>query len=424
MRIFRPACLFHIVATLLACGLISSCSIIDEIKVQFRKQEAIETYNKSVDYVNSQKFRLAYPLLLRAHELDPENNFVNHALGKTLIGLGKADMALPYLNKARTDPSDPGVFLTLGTAYESLGQFGKAAEAFENYLKARPDDHKKETLELIKSLRKQQATYEKISKLAGGHSETDYYAYATAEAGVRRWHHKKMPLKIYIEEGKDIKGHQPHFKDLVLKACDEWEKGSHGTVKIRHSKSPRQAHIRCRFYDDPSKLGSSREQGQTISSYDLNGLRESSIKILTVDRDTGKEQTDQLIYQTSLHEIGHALGIDGHSPKSGDIMFFSEFDRDLDSKVSLSARDLQTLNKIYSSKTAYIPPKGSSKEREVERIRAYNEHIKIYNAAVADYNAGRYAEAIDKANSYLQLEPGSKQAKSLISNAKKHLSGN
>ncbi len=47
-----------------------------------------------------------------------------------------------------------------------------------------------------------------------------------------------------------------------------------------------------------------------------------------------------------LHEIGHALGLNGHSPNSNDIMYCSETGSE-SRRPQLTVRDLATLKKLY-----------------------------------------------------------------------------
>jgi predicted Zn-dependent protease len=51
------------------------------------------------------------------------------------------------------------------------------------------------------------------------------------------------------------------------------------------------------------------------------------------------------VYETVLHEMGHALGIGGHSPDPGDVMFW-QVSRTATS--GLSERDRATLTEIYT----------------------------------------------------------------------------
>lgn len=55
----------------------------------------------------------------------------------------------------------------------------------------------------------------------------------------------------------------------------------------------------------------------------------------------------QAILATSLHELGHALGIWGHSSVETDILYYAQNSL----SVSISARDINTLKKIYQQPT-------------------------------------------------------------------------
>ena len=50
---------------------------------------------------------------------------------------------------------------------------------------------------------------------------------------------------------------------------------------------------------------------------------------------------------TARHELGHALGIWGHSPEEGDALYFSQ----VSNPPQISTRDINTLKKIYQQPT-------------------------------------------------------------------------
>lgn len=52
------------------------------------------------------------------------------------------------------------------------------------------------------------------------------------------------------------------------------------------------------------------------------------------------------VYKATLHELGHALGLWGHSPEKTDIMF-----RSVQVRSKITARDLNTLKKVYEQPT-------------------------------------------------------------------------
>src|SRR5262249_48931115 len=73
-------------------------------------------------------------------------------------------------------------------------------------------------------------------------------------------------------------------------------------------------------------------------------IEHADIRILTVDRESERPIGEDDMKKTCLHELGHALGLQGHSTNNHDIMFYS---------VSptvwpvLSKRDKATLLGIY-----------------------------------------------------------------------------
>ena len=54
--------------------------------------------------------------------------------------------------------------------------------------------------------------------------------------------------------------------------------------------------------------------------------------------------TDLELLKTALHEIGHAIGILGHSKNITDIMYYSTASH---RQSTLSDKDIETVNKIY-----------------------------------------------------------------------------
>ncbi len=58
-------------------------------------------------------------------------------------------------------------------------------------------------------------------------------------------------------------------------------------------------------------------------------------------------QSDAALVTGARHELGHALGLWGHSDRATDVMYFSQVSQ----PVGISDRDLQTLKRVYAQPT-------------------------------------------------------------------------
>lgn len=75
-------------------------------------------------------------------------------------------------------------------------------------------------------------------------------------------------------------------------------------------------------------------------------ITRSRIKLLTIDINHKAWLPGQLRL-VALHEIGHSIGVFGHSPKPGDIMYQQN------GAQELSARDINTVNVLYETVSGY-----------------------------------------------------------------------
>lgn len=79
------------------------------------------------------------------------------------------------------------------------------------------------------------------------------------------------------------------------------------------------------------------------------GIVHGVIQILTVPLMQGMAVTPNRIRTISLHEIGHVLGLTGHTANPNDAMFYSA--TIADEWRNLSARDANTMTRLYSANT-------------------------------------------------------------------------
>ena len=91
--------------------------------------------------VHEGEFDRAEEAFRRAIELDPNHAVAYHWFGDMLISrIGQAERAIPLLQTARElDPLSPIITVTLGQAYEMLGQYDESLDLYRKAIEIEPD---------------------------------------------------------------------------------------------------------------------------------------------------------------------------------------------------------------------------------------------------------------------------------------------
>lgn len=104
--------------------------------------------------------------------------------------------------------------------------------------------------------------------------------------------------------------------------------------------------IVCKWTDDRKVLMNPNEGGNTQVVPSPEGIFSAQMLLLTSPPPGATEIKTSYLTRVALHEIGHALGITGHSAARADIMFSTVYPDD--KNESLSANDIATINALYS----------------------------------------------------------------------------
>jgi predicted Zn-dependent protease len=154
-----------------------------------------------------------------------------------------------------------------------------------------------------------------------------------SDISVVKW--SKMPLKVYIQSGK--------YNASAKNAFIEWQNKTKGNVMFVFVDKPNEAQITVYFKSDISQTSLGDALGVTKVAFNANKtLQRAQIDIKSVTQ-SGAEQSLKQVYSVTLHEVGHALGIRGHSRNPYDVMYES----DDNYRNILSNRDINTIKAIY-----------------------------------------------------------------------------
>jgi predicted Zn-dependent protease len=181
---------------------------------------------------------------------------------------------------------------------------------------------------------------------AGG----DYLAdIAVGGGGLHRWPQNKFPLKVFIADGRMVPGYRPEFKQIMQQAFQDWQQNTHGLVSWQQVSDPRQADIVTLWTSDVTARQGGVEAGNTetmtaVDPYSHNGtIMAAKISILTALG--GRSFPIDEMRKTTLHEVGHSLGLEGHSQTRSDIMYAAVNPAQT---PYLRDRDVNTLSRLYS----------------------------------------------------------------------------
>lgn len=324
------------------------------------------------------------------HATSIQNNFApaHFFLAYALAQSGQLQRAIAEFQVClQLDPSTKDAILNIGSNYQSLGDCKNAIVWYERYIKEAPNSPKvsdikqriaglQRQLKEGKSNQSNQISGKGIHNQAtgegslvqgnvqssvqsnpvhsnpgpGGAEVDDYLSNAGSNGQFFRW--SAFPVRVCIMSGVEAIGYRDSFYKLLMDSFTDWSQASQGRLAFVLEPNPSRAQIICNWTGDPEKI---IEQGRVVEG----GLTKLSAQVQTngAVQITGAQMTlltnrkgssisDYDMKKVCLHEVGHALGINGHSNDNHDIMFFTESPT---VQPNLSRRDKSTISRLYFS---------------------------------------------------------------------------
>ncbi len=319
-------------------------------EISKEEYDALALSNQACDLIAAGRYEQALAKLRAAESLSSSVSSVHCNMGVTLEKLGQRDQAILHLKKAVSiEPDESGPLSLLASAYQGNGMLKEAILAYREYMRRFPDESDITFVRaLIRDLENSLAEQQEIEaelNATGKKYPDDYLAYV-AHNGKIRWAVDKLPIKIYLARANGVKGFKENYAQILTEAFSEWTTGAGGKLKFAFVNSKDKADVDCYFTDDFSKVGSPAEGGEAQTIYAKNeGFRHCTIVVLTVKGNSDLLPTENEIRAVCLHEIGHTLGLAGHSPNPDDILFCTV--PGVDKRPQLTERDLRTLKRLY-----------------------------------------------------------------------------
>lgn len=228
----------------------------------------------------------------------------------------------------------------------------------------------------------------------------NYIEQAPLNSDIIRWNPKTFPLKVYIDL-QDLAKVPEYYNTEIIKAFGQWQASS-GFIGFNYINNPASADIVVKFANLPqnncSETGCKYVVAHTIPTIKKNILKQMTITVY--DRDAnGSYFSDKELFNTVLHEIGHALGIMGHSYSTDDLMYMAKegarnplLMRYRSDFQYISVKDINTLRLLYNivptitntpldelnTDTLIYPPIlfGNTKNMSLQKLKEAENYVK------------------------------------------------
>ncbi|MBY0546992.1 MAG: tetratricopeptide repeat protein [Candidatus Obscuribacterales bacterium] len=322
---------------------------------------------EGISLMHLNKNQEAVDKLQQAVSLNGDSPEAYHSLALVLSKIGKMNDAIAAMRKAlELRPDSDASWLTLGGFYQSNGNIEEALATYKAFLERFPDHKMKRKVEALRDsltaeqreskIRQEQdrilqdrpSTQERsiVAPLAAEFSSgnDDYLAQMFAK-GVNRWPRERIPITVYIHDGAGVPGYREAFGRILRRSFDDWSTASDRQVAFAFVNSPKEARLQCFWTDRVADTGNAAEAGDARISMDQDGICKSEIWFLTQPVSKTIPLTDNYFRLVSLHEIGHGLGMSGHTTNPDDIMFYSATFKDV--WRELSGRDSRSVKRLY-----------------------------------------------------------------------------
>ena len=313
--------------------------------------KAMTLANNAYELMREEKFTMAVQILKNALAIFPDLASAHSNLGMAYSQLGQFNDAETHLKKAISiDASRPSAWLNLASTFLVEGQLKDAVATYGEFVQRFPNQKLVIKVQGIKSQLDKELQEQAQAEQRGSQSTGDYFTYAS-HVGSSRWPANKKSIKVYVASGTNTTGFKPEYAGFLTDSFKQWETAC-PTVKFDFVKSQSDSDIECAWTDDATKISSSLEGGETNLQSGGTNINHATITILTKGPSADSPLSPNQLRVVCLHQIGHALGLAGHSPKPQDVMYCSLPPASV--KTPLSPRDTATIQKLYTALVSFL----------------------------------------------------------------------
>ncbi len=236
----------------------------------------------------------------------------------------------------------PCALRDLARKFEQLGYLEQSVHFLKKALAVEDEQSLKDSMKIdISMMEKNLAGCEGCAN-----DDRDYFGRLSIDR-LTRWKANRLPIKVFVSiDPKMVATFD--FRKVFVSALEKWMHALDGRLSYTFVDGPDEANISVHL--DSSTI---QDRVRGITEFDASEsdwsastdyLRKGYITVY-LRTTSGGTHSERMISYVCLHELGHALGITGHSANSDDIMYY--VNRTFDPRVTLSERDRSTIRKLY-----------------------------------------------------------------------------
>ena len=170
----------------------------------------------------------------------------------------------------------------------------------------------------------------------GSVSADDYFDTITVASNGRLTRFDRDRITVYADT---IPFEAKSYEEALGQSLSLWEKGTRGKLQFELTPDVTAADIRMKWAYQQDRQRNDEYIGEAMLIRDTEGFH-VEIEVSLRDRISLKPLSPEIVKAALLHEIGHAIGLWGHSDDPNDVMYFAA------TAKAPTARDIATWAKV------------------------------------------------------------------------------